>query len=190
MLLELLKANRSYRRFRQEEAIPLRLLSDWIGNCRYCASARNLQPLKYIVCQSPQACQAVFPALSWAGYLKDWPGPEEGERPSAYIVQLIDKSLAENAACDAGIQLQTLLLSAVEQGYGGCIIKAFNQALLREALQLSGHLQPDHVLALGRPKETVAIEDLKGNDVKYWRTADQVHHVPKRRMEDLLIKIL
>lgn len=190
MLVELLKRNRSYRRFFEEERIQEETLAAWIDNSRLCASGRNIQALKYVIVQSREACHAVFPTLTWAGYLKDWDGPEEGERPAAYIIQLLDKSLAENCLCDEGLQLQTILLSAVEKGFGGCIIKAFNHPVLRKILQLPDNLQISYVLALGRPKEEVVLEPMRENDVRYWRTADGLHHVPKRSLEEILIKTL
>lgn len=188
-LTELLSKNRSYRRFVQQDRIPLALLEEWVGHCRLCASGRNLQALKYAIVYQEEDCAKVFPFLAWAGYLKDWPGPEEGERPSAYLIQLLDQSLATDCLCDDGIQLQTLLLSACEQGYGGCIIKAFNNKELRKLLNLPGHLQILHVLALGRPKEKVVIEDMQGQEVRYWRSPDQIHHVPKRPVSELVYRI-
>ena len=132
-------------------------------------------------------CGKVFPNLAWAGYLKDWDGPEEGERPAAYLIQLLDTSIVENCLCDDGIQAQTILLGAVEKGYGGCIIKAFKNESLREVLQLPEHLKVMYVIALGKPKETVVLEEMKDGDYKYWRETDGSHHVPKRALDELVI---
>ncbi len=190
ILTKLLQQNRSIRRFIQNDRIPVEALLRWVGNCRYCASGRNAQALKYVVVHQEEECAKVFPLLAWAGYLKDWLGPAEGERPSAYLIQLLDKDIASNCLCDDGIQLQTLGLSACAEDYGCCIIKAFNNAELRNLLQLPGHLQILHVLALGRPKEKVVIEEMQGGDVKYWRTEDGVHHVPKRPASELVYRVL
>lgn len=190
MLTELLKKNRSYRRFFQEERIGTEELASWVANCRLCASGRNLQALKYVIVQSRESCEAVFPTLAWAGYLKDWNGPEEGERPAAYIIQILDRNLTENCLCDDGLQIQTVLLSAVESGFGGCIIKAFNNTALRRILQLPENLQINYVIALGRPKEKVVLEPMRENDVRYWRTSDGLHHVPKRSLEEILLKTI
>ena len=141
MLKELLLKNRSYRRFVQNVRITREELAELVGLTRYCASGRNAQALKYKVVADADLCGKVFPNLAWAGYLKDWDGPEEGERPAAYLIQLLDTSIVENCLCDDGIQAQTILLGAVEKGYGGCIIKAFKNESLREVLQLPEHLQ-------------------------------------------------
>ena len=151
MLKELLLKNRSYRRFVQDVRITREELTEWVGLTRYCASGRNAQALKYKVVADAGLCDKVFPNLAWAGYLKDWDGPEEGERPAAYLIQLLDTSIVENCLCDDGIQAQTILLGAVEKGYGGCIIKAFKNESLREVLQLPEHLKIMYVIALGKP---------------------------------------
>lgn len=186
MLKDLLLANRSCRRFLQTERIPAGELHRWVDNTRYCASGRNLQPLKYVLVHSEQACAHVFPLLRWAGYLPDWNGPEEGERPAAYIIQLLDTSLTENPLCDEGLQLEALSLSAVEAGYACCIIKAFDAAALHRTLSLPAHLRPCYVLAVGKGLEKVKIEEMRDNEVRYWRTPDQVHHVPKRSLDEIL----
>ncbi len=187
MLKELLQKNRSYRRFFQDVRLTEAELRELVGLTRYCASGRNAQALRYRAVVDEKTCEQVFHTLAWAGYLKDWPGPEVGERPSAYLIQLLDTSIVENCLCDDGIQAQTILLGAVEKGYGGCIIKAFKNDALREILQLPEHLKIMYVLALGKPKETVVLEDMKDGDFRYWREPDGSHHVPKRPLEDLLV---
>lgn len=187
MLKELLLKNRSYRRFYQSVRISWQELTDLVDLTRYCASGRNAQALKYKIVVDDVLCDQVFPNLAWAGYLKDWDGPEEGERPAAYLVQLLETSIVENCLCDDGIQAQTILLGAVEKGYGGCIIKSFKNDALRNVLQLPEYLKIMYVIALGKPKETVVLEEMKDGDYKYWREADGSHHVPKRRVEDLIV---
>lgn len=187
MLKELLVKNRSYRRFYQDVRITMEELLEFIGMTRYCASGRNAQALKYKPVVEPDLCEKVFGTLAWAGYLKDWAGPKKGERPVAYLIQVLDTSIVENCLCDDGIQAQTLLLAAVEEGYGGCIIKAFKNEALREILELPEHLKIMYVIALGKPKETVVLEPMKDGDIKYWRDDDGGHHVPKREVGELII---
>ena len=135
-LKDLLIRNRSYRRFYQRERISRDELEELVGLVRWCPSGRNAQPLRYVVAEEEELCGRIFPVLGWAGYLKDWAGPEEGERPAAYLVQLLDTRVVENCLCDDGIQAQTILLGAVEKGYGGCIIKSFQEEKLRQVLEI------------------------------------------------------
>lgn len=190
IIRSLLIKDRSVRRFDQNKSISKAELEKLVELTRYCASGRNLQPLKYRIVHTPSECESVFPLLKWAGYLKDWDGPSEGERPVAYLIQCLDRNLTENCLCDDGIQLQALTLGASSLGIGGCIIKAFNPALLKERLKLDKRFEPLYVLALGYPLEKVVLEDLEGPEnrkVEYYRTPDALHHVPKRTLEDLLI---
>jgi nitroreductase len=189
MISELVKKCRSYRRFYQAEHVSATDLLEMVDNARLSASARNCQSLKYIISNDNFTNAIIFPCLSWAGYLKDWPGPEEGEQPSAYIVILNDKDITQNYFCDDGIASQTILLTAVENGLGGCIIGSVNHSKLREGLAITDRFDIVHVIALGKPKEEVILEVI-GNDgdIKYWRDEQQVHHVPKRSLEQVVLK--
>lgn len=187
-LIDLMRRNRSYRRFDPSRAIGPEELDSIISAACFCASGRNMQPLKYRRVFAPGECARVFPLLAWAGYLKDWNGPEEGERPTAYLVQCLDRNLAQDCMCDDGLQLEALTLAAVSLGLGCCIIKSFDRVGLVRALGLPANLEPLYVLAIGRPVEEVEIEDMRDGDVRYYRTPDAVHHVPKRALSELTVR--
>ncbi len=188
MLRDLVKRTRTYRRFYQEEAIDTSTLHELVDLARLAGSARNVQPLKYVVINEPSACVTIFPHLGWAGYLPDWPCPGEGERPSAYIICVLDTTIASEADCDLGIATQNILLGATEIGLGGCRIASISPKLHND-LDLSDHLKILLVLALGKPKEQVVIDAMdQDGDCQYWRDQDQIHHVPKRSLEDIIIK--
>jgi nitroreductase len=188
MLADLIRNNRSYRRFHQEISIELETLKKLVDLTRFCASAANLQPLKYILSCKPEMNAVIFEQLSWAAYLKEWAGPPEGERPAAYIVMLGDTTVAKSFGCDHGIVGQTILLGAVEKGLGGCMIGSVRRKELGEALAVPEHLQILLVIALGKPKETVVIETVGSDgDIKYWRDDQGVHHVPKRSLDEIIV---
>lgn len=189
-LKQLLINDRSVRRFKQSQNISDKLLCDLVELTRYCASGRNLQPLRYKIVNDSEICAKIYPHLKWAGYLSDWDGPVEGERPAAYIIQCLDTSLTTNCLCDDGLQLQAITLGATASGLGGCIIKSFNSSMISEIAGLDDKMQIRYILALGYPVESVVIEDMEatGDDaIKYYRTPDGVHHVPKRKLEDLIL---
>ena len=189
MLKDLILKNRSYRRFFQSEKISQNQLRDWVDLARNSASARNAQSMKYILSTDELLNDQIFEQLAWAGYLTTWKGPEEGERPSAYIVLLNDTLISGNYFCDDGNVLQSILLGATEAGYGGCIIHSVNRNRLREILHLSEQYEILYVLALGKPKEIVVLDKLEGDDIKYWRDENQVHHVPKRSMDEIILDV-
>ncbi len=188
MLSDLVLRNRSYRRFYQEVTIDLETLKELVDLARLSASASNKQPLKYILSCDPERNGLIFPHLGWAGYLKDWPGPSEGERPSAYVIILGDKDIRQSFGCDHGIAAQSILLGATEKGFGGCMIGSVQKDGLREALGIAPQYEILLVIALGKPKETVVIEAVgPDGDIKYWRDDEGRHHVPKRSLDELIL---
>jgi nitroreductase len=189
-LQELVKKNRSYRRFYEDHPIERQTLVDLVDLARHSASGANLQPLKFFLSHTPEVNAKFFSHLGWAGYLKDWPGPEEGERPAAYILILGDKNIKQSFGCDHGIAAQSILLGAVEKGYGGCMLASVNERdKLTAALGLRDDLLILLVLAIGVPKETVVIDPLNADgNIQYWRSEDGTHHVPKRSLDELIIE--
>jgi len=189
MLKELILKNRSYRRFYEEENIDNSTLADLVDLARLSASGANKQPLKYITSTNREINEKIFSCLAWAAYLKDWDGPEKGERPNAYIIILGDKNISTSFGCDHGIAAQSILLGAVEKGYGGCIIGSIKKEDLSRLLMIPDQFEILLVIALGKPKEKIIIEEISSNgDIKYYRDENGIHHVPKRKLEDIIIK--
>ena len=189
MMKDLILKNRSYRRFYQEVPIGSELLEEWIDLARLSGSGMNLQPLKYIMAHNELDNARIFRHLRWAGYLKEWAGPIDGERPSAYIIMLLDKNIASQCFWDHGIAAQSILLGAVERGFGGCMFGSVDREGLRKDLRVEDAFDILMVLALGKPKETIVLEPLESNgDIKYYRDGDGIHHVPKRSLEEIILR--
>lgn len=189
-LRQLMITDRTVRRFQENREVSDETLERLVELTRYCPSGRNAQPLRYLPITSEDDKKKVFPLLKWAGYFQDWDGPEEGERPAAYLIQCLDTKYGKDCLCDDGLQLEAITLGMRTLGLGGCIIKAFNAPRLAEVLQLDSRFAPRYVLAIGYPAEEVRIEEMPMDDdadFKYYRTADGVHHVPKRQLEQLII---
>ena len=185
---DLVLRTRSYRRFKEGEAIPLETLRELVDLARHSASAANLQPLRYILSADAEKNAMILPHLGWAGYLEDWRGPAEGERPAAYIVILCDTRISRTSGCDHGIAAQTILLGAMERGIGGCMIGSINTDGLRAELEIPETYEIRLVLALGKPAEEVVIETIRpGGDIRYWRDDKGMHHVPKRPLDEIIV---
>ena len=185
---QLLTANRSYRRFHQDRPLDEKTLVGLVELTRLCPASANRQPLRYMVSCSPEQNARIFPHLAWAGALRDWPGPAEGERPTGYIIILGDPKYKSFLSVDSGIAAQSMLLGAVEQGLGGCMIGSIDRPALGAELGLPEHLAIRLVVALGHPAEKVVLEEGPPEPRPYWREADGVHHVPKRPLEELLVE--
>jgi nitroreductase len=189
MIKELVYKNRSYRRFNQNEKITMETLEELIDLARHSACTGNLQSLKYILSCDPLINELIFKKLGWAGYLTDWKGPTEGEKPAAYVVLLGDTSIHKDFTCDHGIACQSILLGAVEKGLGGCILGSINRDGLRKDLSIDDKFQILLVVALGKPHEKVKVEYIEsGGDIKYWRDESSVHHVPKRPLQEIIVR--
>lgn len=190
--LDLVKATRTCRRFRESEGLPEGALT-WLCECaRYTSCATNGQALRYVLVESKEACEAIFPHLTFAGMLKNG-APVKGERPAGYIVILGQKDRRETFnLLDAGLVSQTMQLAAQSRDIGTCIVFSFKHEKVAELVDLAsmeGNYWPMLVLAFGMQKEERVVVDAEDpGNLKYWRDDKGVHHVPKLPLETLVLK--
>ena len=188
MLRDLVRKSRTYRRFEESRVIKREELVELVDLARLSPSGANRQPLKYYLSCTKEKNELIFGTLAWAAYLKDWNGPAIGEKPSAYIILLGDNTIARDFGVDPGIAAQSILLGAAEKGLGGCMFGNVSREKLRTLLNISSQYEILYVLALGYPAEKIQIDEVDQNgSIQYWRDEKQVHHVPKRRLSDLII---
>ena len=188
---DLVPVTRTVRRYREDQPIGDAVLRGLVDLARLGGSASNRQPLRFMIVTEERLRRRMFHCLGWAGYLRDWPGPGEGERPPAYIVCLLDRDRSggpeKYAYVDLGIATQNLLLGAAEQGIYGCRIASFSPEM-ETVLRLDERYKVLLVVALGYPAERVVLEETgMDGDIRYWRDENGVHHVPKRRLDDVLL---
>jgi nitroreductase len=183
---DLVKRARSTRRFVEAEQMPAALLHGFVDLARLTPCGSNSQPLRYrIVSQSAERSR-VFPHVRWASLLRDWSGPAPGERPAAYIAVLAARGL--NVDSPVGIAALTIQLAATAAGVGACMLTNIDRTAVHQVLELPQDLSVAMLVALGRPAETAVIEPMpKDGSTAYWRTPDDVVHVPKRSLDEVLI---
>jgi nitroreductase len=189
---QLILKNRSFRRFDHSRPVTREAVLALVDIGRRTPSAANRQPLKYVIVAGNADCARMFPFTRWGGSLKGWAGPAETERPAAYVIALKDNLVSKDpvANVDCGIACQSMLLAAVERGLGGCMLGALDRDGIRREFTIPEQFDILLVVALGVPAETCVIEDAApGGEVTYYRTPDGVHHVPKRPMEDIVLKL-
>ena len=186
MLKEMLMENRSVRRFDGSD-VSEETLRNLVELVRYVPAGQNKQMLCYRLVTDAQEKEAVFKTLGWAGYLTDWDGPEEGQRPGGYLIMLRDKALGQNAGVDPGIQSLAITLGAREAGYGACILLNIKRKELIKALHIDEeHYALEMVIAIGGVGETIKIVDAE-DDIRYYRDEQDVHCVPKRTLDALIV---
>jgi nitroreductase len=188
MLKELVYKNRSYRKFNSNRKVTNEELVDIIDLARVSASSKNKQPLKYKLITKDDDVEYVFDQLKWAWYLKDWKGPTEEERPTAFIVVFLDMDINDNALIDIGIASQSILLGLVEKGLGACIIRTVNRYNMRKRFNYPDNLELVQVIAIGEPMQEVRIVDVdKSGSIEYFEDEHKIHYVPKRSLKDIIL---
>ena len=186
---DLVYQNRSYRAFDESRPITVQDMRALIELARFVPSGANRQPLRYRIVSDKAELEKLYANTRYAASLSI-KLPPEGQKPTGFIAIFRDTTVSSPdslAQKDCGIAAQTLLLAAAEMGFGGCMIGSFDPARLSQDLAIPARYHPLLVIALGVPAETVVPEDADGDAVTYYRDADNVHHVPKRRLEDILL---
>lgn len=187
---ELVKRNRSYRGYDESYRFTKEQLEDYVDTTRFTASSVNMQPLKYFIAYEKEMVDTIQAMTKWARALPDLDLPYVGKRPTGFIVICQDTDIAPNTQRfmkDVGIVAQTILLQATEEGLGGCMIGNFKPEEVSETLGFSENIVPLLIVALGKPDEEIVITDVKENGTNYYRDENDVHYVPKRSLEDILI---
>lgn len=191
MLKELVIKNRSYRGFDESVLISRETLESFVECARLCPSSVNKQPLKYFLVYEEEMVKKVRPLTRWARALPQMKLPHPGHCPTAFIVICQDAEIDPNLTRymkDVGIVAQTMLLAAVEQGLGGCMIGNFTAGEVCETLELAENLHPLLVVAFGKPQEEIVLVDVpESGDTNYYRDEKDIHYVPKRKLEEELI---
>lgn len=184
---ELIKSRRTIRKFRQEPIDRDKLIS-YIDCARVAPSAANLQPLKYVVVNTSEMADKMFPLVKFAGYLAPHYNPKEGEHPVAYIVICGDKTIKESGYdIDVGAAAENIIISALADGIGACWMAAIDRDAICKLLELPDNLAISCVLAMGYPMESPKEVEMTDGDVKYY-LEDETLCVPKRSMDEILIK--
>lgn len=183
---DLILKRRTIRKFKQQK-IERSILEKLINAARFAPSASNMQPLKYAIVDEPSKVKSVFDCVKWAGYIAPAGNPAEGEKPVAFIVILADTEIRKAGyELDIGAAAQSIFLAAAEEGIGTCWMGAIDRDKIREILSIPQRYIIDTVVALGYAAESPVTEDEKSS-IKYYKDENGVLHVPKRKLEDIIL---
>ncbi len=190
MFKDLVKKNRSTRSFVGDYEISREVLLELVDTARITPSAMNKQPLLYVPVGKKHA-DKVLSNIKLAASL-GIKLPPQGCEPSAYILVCVKKespALSAYTDFDVGIVCQTILLAAAEKGLSGCIIGSHNTENILRELGLDNDIDIRLCIALGKSAENIILEDTLDGGLRYYRDAENNHHVPKRKLSDVVIEI-
>ena len=184
-LIELIKSRRSIRQFEQA-SIPLEILVNCVEAARVAPSAANLQPIEYMLVTDKERVDYVFPLLRWAAYINPKGDPKPGQRPTAYLIVLLNEKYTKKWKFhDVGAAVENFMLAALSHGIGSCWLASVDRDSLRLRYKIPEDYTIDSVVALGYPAEDPLLET-SDETVKYRLDSDNRLHVPKRSMETIL----
>ena len=186
---EAIHKRRTIRRFKQDP-IPIDVLKKLIDYARIAPAGSNIQCVEYIIVERPAMREKMFPLVRWASSLpKEKRTPERGREPTAYIVVLVNTDIKKSYFdYDVGAAVENILLGAVSFGIGSCWMGSIKGEKIRNLLEITSNYEIKHVISLGYPDETSKMEPFEGS-FKYWKKENEMH-VPKRKLEEVLLKIV
>lgn len=186
IFLELAEKTRSHRRFQENRPIPEEDIRAMIEASGLAPCASNLQRLRYSLVTGERERGILFESIGWAGYLKDWNGPDSGEKPAAYIVIHAPEEERYFTGIDVGIAASYMALAASERGIASCMLLSFSVDSV-DAVAPAPGFSPRLIIALGYPGEKIVLER-DSQKTQYWRDSDGIHHVPKCPVDKLILK--
>ena len=190
MILELAKKSRSYRGYDESRRITKDELLHFVNCARFAPSSVNGQPFKYFLAYEKEVVDRIQPLTGWARALPQMKLPHPGHCPTGFIVICQDTEWGPDLKRylkDVGIVAQTMLLAAAEKDLGGIMIGNFSPEKVSEALSLPENLVPMLIVAFGKPDEKIVVREIEnGESIKYYRDENDVHYVPKRKLEDIV----
>ena len=154
---DLVRKNRSYRGYDESRRLTKAELESFVECARLSPSSVNAQPFRYYLAWEKREVDQIQALTKWARGLPELTLPHPGHCPT-------------------------------EQGLGGCMIGNFNGNEVKAELGLPEYLVPMLLVAFGKPDETVVLTEVgEGGSTKYYRDEQDVHYVPKRRLEDIVL---
>ena len=151
-LIDALAGRRSIRSYKEEQ-VSRDLILDLIKAAETAPSAGNLRARKYVVVTNTQMRKALAVSAYGQSQLETAPvlvvvcadvsrsSKRYGDRGSLYSIQ------------DAAAATMCLLLAAYDSGLGACWNGAFDDQIVRDALNLAKDVLPVAILSIGWPAE-------------------------------------
>ena len=191
MIKDLVVKSRSYRGYDESRKVSREELLELVDCARFAPSSVNGQPFRYLLVYEKEQVDRLQALTGWARALPDMKLPHPGKCPTAFIVICQNTEWDDNLnryLRDVGAVAQTMLLAAAEKDLGGIMIGNFSPEKVAKAMDLPETIVPMLIVAIGRPDEKIVLTEIEnGQSTKYYRDEQDVHYVPKRKLEDIVI---
>ena len=188
--MDKLLTRRTYRRFAQK-AVPQDVVEDIIEAVRLSSCGANRQAVRLVVVNKPEDVAEVQPLVKWAAYLPPEQGtPKADELPTLYVAVVQDTAIPGDLNTDTGIALANMTLAAWDKGVGSCIMGAMDRRALTKLLALPDGVRLCYMVALGYPTHASKLVEMQDGSVKYYLDENRGYCVPKRSMDEVLLKTL
>ena len=185
-MIKVIKNRRTVRTFTDRQ-VDDRIIKEIINCARLAPYPGNVQPLKFAVIKNKAS--EIFKYTKWAAYLNDF-NPSEKEMPPAYIVTLGDKSIKKTGdfSTESAIAGAVMSVAAEALGIGACWLGAIDRKSISKILSLPEQFELLYLLAIGYSDQTCKCVDSDG-DIKYYFDENGTFCVPKRKFDDIFIKV-
>ncbi|HPY68023.1 MAG TPA: nitroreductase family protein [Bacteroidales bacterium] len=147
---DLIRSRESVRNYDPDRPVPPEILTRILDAGRLAPSARNLQPVRFMVISSDDMLEKVRKC-----YHRDWfkDAPHilvvAGLKDQAWVRSYDGYNSIET---DLAIALTHMILAAENEGVATCWIGAFDPTILREALDIPANQVIFGITPLGYPK--------------------------------------
>jgi len=164
---DLIRNRESVRDYNTDKKVKKAILVKIANAGRLAPSAANRQPWKFLIISSKKMLQKVRPS-----YHREWfkQAPHIlvviGDKSKSWVRKTDNYNFVET---DLAIAMDHIILAAEAEGVGTCWISAFNNELLRKALQLTDNEVVYSITPLGYPNEGY---QKKGEKIR--KTIDEV----------------
>lgn len=182
---EAVTTRRSIRLFEQKP-IPPDVMERILNAGRLAPTGGNVQPLEFAVVEESANRAAVFEQMKWAAYVQPRRTPGPNQRPVAHIVVLVNEGVASQSGWSSGAAaVENMMLVAWNEGVGSCWVGAVDRDKVKDILGIPKNVSVFGVVALGYAAEQPVAEEMTDSH-KYWLDDDNVLHVPKRKLCDIV----
>ncbi|WP_072680941.1 nitroreductase family protein [Arcobacter sp. LA11] len=185
-LKTLIQDSRTTRRFKKDAIVNFEDLKEILDLARITSSAKNMQPIKYILVTNKDSVERLTQTAKWAAHLKDWEQKED-EKPSAFILMLNDQMIDGFPMFDAGASFTAISLAAKAKGLATCPMASIDKELCKELFVIPDCYDVMIGIAVGVGAENIKLVDTKKLDTNYYRLEDETHCVPKRTLEQIIV---